>query len=230
MEDPWANAWGDQSRSSDTTVSSTPAWTAPAVSTTQDDDEDDISVPSWSNGPATSWGDAGVIKSSAWEPSASTWDTPSSPSIGAPSTETEEEETDDTPSQAVDGGEAEAGSTAVEPVEHTPTIPPVLPDPVVIPRTSTPFVGDDADGFGTFETGDEVEEDDPWAAEVKYDLPSAGADAWADSWKSPTDDVEADEPKDDLDDAWKAAREQKERQDRHVVCQSKKLRVLLTLT
>ena len=228
MEDPWANAWGDQSRSLDTTTTSTPVWTAPLAPAIQSDDEDDISVPSWSTGPATSWGDDETNKSSMWEPSEPTWDAPAPPVIEGPLSETEQEEADETSSSAVDEEETHTETTSVEAVDDTPAISPVLPDPVVIPRTTSPFVVDDADGFGTFETGDDVEEDDPWAADVKYKLPSAGADAWADSWKSPTDDVEDDESKDDLDDAWKAAKEQKERRDRHVVCQSIQLEAFLT--
>ena len=159
--------------------------------------------------------------STGWEPEPSTFDSISlnkdveEDLKPTSSTHTSDEDEDESISSA--------SSSPVAKVEHPPISPPAveplfLPPPSPkIPTLSIP-PPEDPDGFGTFETAEDLEAAEVWSpAHPSFpSLPSAdAAAAWGGAWEEPNSAAteEGSEP----DDAWETARQQKEKQDRHVV-------------
>lgn len=240
MEDPWANAWGDsnanalptQSTSAQTPSISSSTWSAPSVSAIHGDNEDDLSTHSWTVDPV--WDSSTGNKSSLWGSGApvESWNSINSTYGGISFRKSTEEALEsslitpvETPSGTPEHDSPISQHTTLPPIDPPPEIPSPSPPPFRAP-TPPPLppneVKDDADGFGTFESGDdEVEQDDQWTTGPAYVLPSAELNAWGDTTSStspepkPTSDPKASSKA--LDDAWARAIEAREKQDRHVV-------------
>jgi hypothetical protein len=208
MDDPWANAWGEPSKSSSSN------WSAPSVSTIHGDNEDDISTRSWTVEPTTHWDDASLTEaslwrnepSSTWQPAHSTFDTIPLSTVPAqipqfPTSSSEE------PEKSLSSSDSPPSSPISE--TQTPSLSP-SPKPLQLSRPATP------DAFGTFKGADEFEEptDESWKPTLS--LPSADADTWSPSWGE-SNTVEPPGTAEALDIAWETAKEQKAKQDRHVV-------------
>ena len=214
MDDPWANAWGEPSKSSSSN------WSAPSVSTIHGDHEDDISTRSWSVEPTTHWDEANLTEaslwrnepSSTWQPAHSTFDTIPLSTVPAqlpqfPTSRSEE------PEKSLTSSNNSHPSSPIS-ENQTPSLSPSLsPKPRRLSRPATP------DAFGTFKGADEFEEstDESWKPTLS--LPSADADTWSPSWgeSNESNSIEPPGTAEALDIAWETAKEQKARQDRHVV-------------
>ena len=212
MDDPWANAWGEPSKASSSN------WSAPSVSTIHGDHEDDISTRSWSVEPMTHWDEASLAEaslwrnepSSSWQPTDSTLDTIPLSTVPAqlpqfPTSSSEETEK---------SSSSDNSPPPSSPISETPSLSPSLsPKPPHISRTATP------DAFGTFKGADEFEEptDESWKPTLS--LPSADVDTWSPSWGESNELNSVNPPgtAEALEIAWETAKQQKERQDRHVV-------------
>lgn len=234
MEDPWANAWGEPSKSTlhehsiPSITGGASSWGAPSVSVIQGDHEDDLSTPAWSLKPTTSWGEPDIAETSLWgsdasarwNPAPSTFDRisltskdsiPENEPTSVESTFQELQDSDvSSPSLSSVADEeeprAESRETSPKPLSRSPVVPPL----------SLPSV-DDIDGFGTFETV--VEDPEEWGTPKKptFSLPSADALAWgAEPWEASNSAAEIADTTDE-DDEWEKARQRKEKQDQHVV-------------
>ena len=233
MEDPWANAWGEPSKSStpdsSVLVSGSSTWSAPSVSAIHGDNEDDLSASSWSAQPTSHWNDAEPIETSIWNTDApSTWAPTSSTfdrlslSSGFPS----EPEAPSSTSPSEDAGVIPSPishSVSLEPERHLQSTSSDVKPSETPPRTPLPptlVLDDDIDAFGTFETGEEAEDSGEWTPpRSNFNLPSAEVAALAPRWDYPgsaATDATHDTMK-ELDEAWDKAREAKEKQDRYVV-------------
>lgn len=225
MEDPWANAWGEPSKPT-FSQSSSLDWSAPSVSTIHDDHEDDISTRSWSIEPKTHWDESNVPQaslwsndlSSTWQPVHSTFDTIplstiSDPLPQFPTSISEEAEHSITSSSSLSQDDTPPPRSPISDPPPLSLSPPAKS--LDLSRPATP------DAFGTFKSADEFEEPlhESWSpARPTFSSPSADADAWT-SWGETNESNLVEEPEiaDELDNAWEAAKQQKERQDRHVV-------------
>ena len=206
MDDPWANAWGEPSKDSSSN------WSAPSVSTIHGDNEDDISTRSWTVEPTTHWDETSLTEaslwrnepSSSWQPANSTFDSIPLSTVPAqiPQFPTSEE-----PEKSLSSSDSPPSSPISE--TQTPSLSP-SPQPLHLSRPATP------DAFGTFKGADEFEEsaDESWKPTLS--LPSADADTWSPSWGE-SNTVEPPGTAEALDIAWETAKQQKAKQDRHVV-------------
>ena len=213
MEDPWANAWGEQFKEH-----SSSNWSAPSVSTIHGDHEDDISTRSWSVGPTTRWDEPNLTEtslwrnepSSTWQPAHSSFDTIPLSTVSVPLSQfptsiSEEPENSEIPPLSNDS--PRPGS----PISETPSLSPSpSPKPLHPSRPATP------DAFGTFKGADEPIHES-WKPTLS--LPLADADAWGESWgeSNESHSVEPLGTAEALDNAWETAKQQKARQDSHVV-------------
>ena len=248
MDDPWANAWGEP-KSSLTDAALSPDWSAPSVSVLHGDNEDDLSTPSWSTNPTTQWTEQDVSgsRASLWnhDTSNSAWNPPPS-TFDRISLHTDSNVQDESSFQIpISPGfrEFNARSPTPPPISVSPpaTTPPRIktpdsPSPVIqknstiVPSISIP-AAEDIDGFGTFETAPDTAESVGWSpSKPSLSLPSADVAAWGATWEEPfsgtTDD---NDDNDEVDDAWEVARQQKAKQDQHVVSTcSCSLRICLT--
>ncbi|KAF8817503.1 hypothetical protein BYT27DRAFT_7247377 [Phlegmacium glaucopus] len=225
MEDPWANAWGEQSKSTFSQPSSS-NWSAPSV---HGDREDDISTRSWSVEPTTTrWDESNVITeaslwsnepSSTWQPAQSTFDTIplSTGSVPLPQFPTAISEEPERPVSSSSSSLSQDDTPPLSsPISQTPPhshSPP--PKPLHLSRPATPDV------FGTFKGAAEFDEPthETWSpATPVFSLPSVEADAWGPSWgeSNQSNSVEEPETTHELDNAWETAKQQKEKQDLHV--------------
>jgi hypothetical protein len=212
MDDPWANAWGEPSKSSSS------SWSAPSVSTIHGDHEDDISTRSWTVEPTTHWDEASLTEaslwrnepSSTWQPAHSTFDTIALSTVPVqlpqfPTSTSEEQE------KSLSSSDNSPPSSPISETQ-TPSLSP-SPKPLHLSRPATP------DAFGTFKGADEFEEptDESWKPTLS--LPSADADTWSPSWGDSNESNSLEPPgtAEALDIAWETAKQQKARQDRHVV-------------
>ncbi|KAF8159615.1 hypothetical protein B0H34DRAFT_796844 [Crassisporium funariophilum] len=233
MDDPWANAWGEPSKSAahDPSLASSSTWSAPSVSVIHGDHEDDISIPSWSVEPPTQWNEPNVAEASLWgndSQSKLDWDTGQS-SFGAilskvsvpelrtsSPTLSSEDPQNSVPSSPTSSLKDE------DPPPRSPSLRPQSPPPLTLSFSPSPLslsAPGSPDPFGTFETAGDVQDSEAgsWSiAEPNYALPSADANAWGSSWQGPDSSSTVEEKTDDTDDAWETARQEKERQDRHV--------------
>lgn len=217
MDDPWANAWGEPSKPTFSQPSSS-NWSAPSVSTIHGDHEDDISTRSWSVEPTTHWDEPNVTEalwsnklSSTWQPAPSTFDTIPLSTVSIPAlqfhTSTSEE--------------AEKSLASSLSIDSPPPSSPISETSVSLslsPKLLHPSRPTTPDVFGTFKGAESAHES--WSpAKPTFSLPSADADAWGPSWSESNDSVSAEDPgtAEELDNAWETAKQQKERQDRHVV-------------
>ncbi|KDR80575.1 hypothetical protein GALMADRAFT_135713 [Galerina marginata CBS 339.88] len=234
MEDPWANAWGETSKSTLPEPSPLSAgsstWAAPSVSAIHGDNEDDLSASSWSAQPTTHWHEPDISETSlwnndvssasAWNPTPSTFDRISLSKDSASESETHfstplsEDIQHSLPSSPSPSFTRDKDPPSPSPHVKLPETPPHSPVPPSLSPES-----EDVDAFGTFETANEVTESADWSpSKPTFSLPSVDAVAWGASWDEP-DSAATDKTNDtsiELDDAWERARQEKEKQDRHV--------------
>ncbi len=241
MEDPWRNAWGDSPKP--VLPECNPLWAAPSISVLHADNEDDLSTPSWPSG----WSAEDLSADHVWSTAevSSTWDpTPTSDENSlaggysqqeSPRTETQEaggrssslpshEETwalsksrlqevstpHSIPSEALEISHVGPGSEDEEddtPQSSSSTISPPKPIPASL--------SEDVDGFGSFETGEDNLDKGSWTPtnSVLLPIPSTDPANWNSAWQ-----VESEHGSHEQEDAWEAARRQKEERDRHVAC------------
>jgi hypothetical protein len=209
MEDPWANAWGEPSRPTFSQPSGS-NWSAPSVSTIHGDHEDDISTPSWSVEPTTHWDESNETASlwrnepsSAWHPARSTFDTIPLSTISDPLPQPDKPVTS--------SSDSPPPSSPISETSHSHS-----PKSIHLSRPATPDV------FGTFKGADEFEKPshESWSpGKPTFSLPLSDADAWGPSWgeSNESNSVEESETTEELDTVWETAKQQKEKQDRHVV-------------
>ena len=69
MEDPWANAWGEPSKS----IFPEPTWASPPLSVLHGDHEDDLSTPSWPKGHTSDWAATDIAADDIWPSTSTTW-------------------------------------------------------------------------------------------------------------------------------------------------------------
>jgi len=246
MEDPWANAWGDSPKHVLPEPSS--LWAAPSVSVLHADNEDDLSTPSWPSGSGWSaedlsadhiWSTAEI--SSTWNPSSTSDENSLAGGYTqqeSPRTETqgagghsssslplhEEEETQtlskshqeisnhhSIPSEPLEIPHIGPGS---EDEEHDKT-PQSSPSPISPPKPIPASLSEDVDGFGSFETGEDNLDTGSWTPTNSVLPPVSSTDSanWNSAWQ-----VEFEHGSHEQEDAWEAARRQKEKRDRHVAC------------
>ena len=227
MDDPWANAWGEPKSSlPDAALSS--GWSAPSASVLHGDNEVDLSTPSWSTKPTTQWNDPGVSEASLWnhDTSTSAWNPPPSTfdKISLHADSIQHESSFQIP---ISPGfrEFNSGSPSPPPiiVGPPPASPPRIKTPdspslalpknsTIVPPISIP-AAEDIDGFGTFETAPDTAEFVGWSAsKPALSLPSADVAAWGATWEESFSEASH-----EIDDAWEVARQQKVKQDQHVV-------------
>lgn len=230
MDDPWANAWGEPKSSlPDAALSS--GWSAPSVSVLHGDNEDDLSTPSWSTKPTTQWNDQDVSASALWnhDTSTSAWNPPPSTfdriSLHTDSMQNESSfqipvspgfrefnARSPTPPPIIDSPPPASPPLIKTPDSPSPTLPQNSP---IVPSISIP-AAEDLDGFGTFETAPDTAESAGWSpSKPTLSLPSADVAAWGATWEEPFSETTDDSH--EVDDAWEVARQQKVKQDQHVV-------------
>ncbi|KAK0467243.1 uncharacterized protein EV420DRAFT_1700369 [Desarmillaria tabescens] len=213
MDNPWANAWGDDTRPQHSPSPPTP-WSVPATSN-NDHEEADIGIPSWSSH-ALQWN----------EPTTSLWGEKSNnePVLTNTDHDTHVELTAE-PDAAL-STEEDVLSRPESP-QYSPIASPELEIGVFSPPSLTlPSFRDEStedsrpesqpgspDAFGTFETGLRMDnaEADPWTPSK----PSFSSDPASTSWE--TDWALADRSSEtERDDEWEIAKQEKARRDLHV--------------
>ncbi|KAF9005980.1 hypothetical protein BDQ17DRAFT_1352508 [Cyathus striatus] len=227
MEDPWENAWGDPN--------SKPPYTTPA--THHQDLEADLSVPSWTIDSAIKWDEPSDTAGSLWKRESTpisnpSWVPPSSPydSIPLGNSPPQSNVQPFDPTQPV-------SDPTLSPAPQLPSFSQEAPSPIPLdsepplddfvessptPPSQTisePFEPGSPDAFGTFETAilsDSVDVD-PWTpAQPSFPSPEdTRTDAWgAPAWDAPQSASTVED--DAYVDEWEAAKQQKEKLDRHV--------------
>ncbi|KAK0188929.1 hypothetical protein F5146DRAFT_1225608 [Armillaria mellea] len=216
MDNPWANAWGDDTRPHHSS-SSTTSWSVP-VTLNNDHEEADIGVPSWSsesnalqwNELTTSlWGEKSNIESVV---------TNTGHDMGIKSTAELDVglSTEDVPSLPDSPQDSPVASGELEISVFTP---PSLPLPSFrdeSPEDSRPESRPGSpDAFGTFETGLHINnvEADPWTPSKPSfsDLSDTVSTSWETNW-APADSSSDTERVDE----WEAAKQEKARRDLYV--------------
>jgi hypothetical protein len=71
MEDPWANAWGEPSKSIFPDPS--PTWASPPLSVLHGDHEEDLSTPSWPKEHTSDWAATDIAADDIWPSTSTTW-------------------------------------------------------------------------------------------------------------------------------------------------------------
>lgn len=211
MDDPWANAWGDP-----TNPPATSSWSSHT-------EEADIGLPAWATATGAQWVETGAPDTTLWNdpatpaPQASIYD--SIPLGKAPAPVSDLECHNSPPNHQVDSvpTSPQLNSASPPPVSSpSPTDDSSLTpqrEPSLIPP-SPPQIPGSPDPFGSFETGLNEIEDEPWSSTApSFPVESVDAKAWGTPWGSTRSDAEEDE----RDDEWEAAKRQKEKQDRQVV-------------
>lgn len=104
------------------------------------------------------------------------------------------------------------------PAEHSDESLALEKEPSPAKARPVSSVPDDIDGFGVFETAHEVDEADGWGSPSRAGFTAPSGDPWAtaEPWGSESAAHAQEETSED--DAWEAARQQKAKQDLHVVC------------
>ncbi|KAF8967692.1 hypothetical protein BDZ97DRAFT_1802823 [Flammula alnicola] len=196
MEDPWANAWGDPSKSSlpdSSTLATSSTWSAPSVSVLQGDHEDDLSTSSWPIKPTSAWADPDIPETSLWVSDASTAWNPA-PSTFDRISLASKESVSETEMPFPESASQDVHESTV----HSPS------SSSTTDEAPHPTTAGDSEGWGS-------------PSRPAFSLPSGDVAAWgAETWEAPASAAETTERRDELDDAWETARQQKEKQDRHV--------------
>jgi hypothetical protein len=197
--------------------------------------------------------------SSTWNPRQSTFEDISLAEECKPqnSSQTEIREAETYPSSSLSFHEEEAWALSKTQLQEVqpPPLHPSFPETVSIPLDATNVgrgsevsqssssptsplaksasapMSEDVDGFGSFETGVDSQDKESWTPTDSTFPPMSSDDApnWDSAWQ-----VESEDRTSEQEDAWEAARRQKEKQDRHVARHSSPsfrsvLRFLITL-
>ena len=226
-DDLWGNAWGSPDDAKD--EKKPVVWSTPEKTTSDDPQEDDLSVPSWSStGPSLRWEEPSTALSPLWSTghhgttARQDWsldnpygDIPLGDSSQAelPNDDSSNDlESDPTPPTAQsDDVPASPPSVELE-LEEEVTSPRVL-SPVTTPRPSPP---PSPNAFGTFIAGAEHSDVVPFPSERG----SLGGQLYANEWDSPWRSAPAvvdDESLQHSDDEWKSAKLRQLEMDRRVV-------------
>ncbi|PBK72306.1 hypothetical protein ARMSODRAFT_1002446 [Armillaria solidipes] len=214
MDNPWANAWGDDTRPHHSS-SPTTSWSVPAT-LNNDHEEADIGIPSWSsntlqwNEPTTSlWGEKSNREPTVINTDHDTHiESTAEPDVGL--------STEDVPSLPVSPQDSPVGS-------GEPEISVFTPPSLALPSFRDESTEDSRpesrpgspDAFGTFETGLHMNnvEADPWTPSKPSfsDLSDSASTSWETDW-APVDSSSDTERVDE----WEAAKQEKARRDLHV--------------
>jgi hypothetical protein len=215
MEDPWANAWGEPTKTQNVSQNT---WTH------AQNPETDIALSSWATSNSdVKWSDPSDPQQTLWNSQLSVKEWNPSPydaiSAGQPS-QVEFTQPDRSPSPIITAEEISSPPLSSPVMNMQSLEPSSLPidDESSITRPHSPIPGS-PDAFGTFETGLDADGAgmDPWGHSADLPVPASGeADAWVPTWgeDKPKVEVEVDS---ELVDEWEAAKQRKEKQDRHVV-------------
>jgi hypothetical protein len=246
MEDPWANAWGDSSKPVPPETSPLWAAPSVSVLHADNEDDLSIpawpkgSVSGWSaeDLPADHiWSTTQI--SSTWDPSTSTFDEISLAGGHTAQTETQdarslssslslhEEEAWAHPKTQLQELQSQTvppepiPSETLETVNVSTTVKPGTEDEVgcrpspqilLLQKSTSALSSEDVDGFGSFETGEEKQDKESWTpTNSVFPLSSTDTGNWDSAWQ-----VESEDGNKGREDAWEAARRQKEERDRHV--------------
>lgn len=215
MDELYGNAWGDSSDLAGDIQPSKPTWTAPKLTT--HDEEADLAAPSWSTGESVQWNEPSE------ESHEFNW-TSNDPDLAwtadsvyhdiqirsSPSQEPEDESSAPT-STASDVGEEsreKPSSTILTVVDDIQLTSPALE---VLQLTSPLSRSPSPDGFGTFESGIETAKS-PVITSLSRDIEE---DAWSSPWMG-TEETDREEADGKVDE-WESARREKEKLDRKIV-------------
>lgn len=219
MDDPWANAWGEPVKHTTESKSN------------HHDSEADLAAPSWVPGPGIQWSEPSGDQTTLWQPTSSGKEWITSPYESITFGKNSPDILDENPPTE----EPEPVETAPVPSPVLTVTNPMLDEVTSNVHTSSPISAspvaseiDNPDAFGTFETGADVDEADvdPWSRpSISRDIDSTenlDTNAWAPSWGaqySEAADRSVREPGKRVDsvDEWEAAKQQKAKQDQHVV-------------
>lgn len=235
MDDLYGNAWGDSSDIAGDVHVPTTTWTAPKLTT--HNEEADLAAPSWSTGAGIGWNepsqDAHEFKWSsndpdlAWSADTTFQDIPiqmsiesevvHTPSVPLSQDSEEEPEDDDQEDDSTDHAEPQNDAIPLS----APAIPSTpfaseLETGLKPPLSSPPLSRSPSpDGFGTFESGFETTSG---VAVGSLSPGIAEEEDWGSPWVGTAREDETGESK-PVDD-WEAARQQKEKLDKRIVCTS----------
>ncbi|KAF9462928.1 hypothetical protein BDZ94DRAFT_1260194 [Collybia nuda] len=219
MDDPWANAWGEPSKHN---INSPSTW-VPSTTNDVQDSETDLAMPSWATGAEVEWAEPSDAQGALWGANlpSKEWTTSPYDSIylGKSSVEELPQPSEFLPPEPTRLSSPAPSSHLIEtrPLENNA----VTSQPSSTAASSFKSISppDSPDAFGTFETGLNSSEPDTdsWPPSGAVSDPtSLEADAWGDSGWGVTSSV-SDVPRDKKPiDEWENAKQQKERQDRHV--------------
>ncbi|KAK0488923.1 hypothetical protein IW261DRAFT_1442297 [Armillaria novae-zelandiae] len=214
MDNPWANAWGDDTRPHHSSPPTT-SWSVPAT-LNNDHEEADIGIPSWSSN-ALQWNEP---TTSLWEEKSNSESVVTSNDQDTLIESTAEPDlglsTEDVPSSPESPQDSPVASGELEIGAFTPpslTLPAFREESTEDTRPESRPGSPDA--FGTFETGlrmDNVEAD-PWTPSKPSfsDLSDSASTSWETNW-APTDNSSDTERVDE----WEVAKQEKARRDMHV--------------
>ncbi|KAI0272471.1 hypothetical protein BC834DRAFT_966495 [Gloeopeniophorella convolvens] len=220
MDDLWGNAWGGPGHDDERKPSS---WSSPAKPQNEDEQEDDLAIPSWSTGTDIRWDEPTHTQSPLWS---------------QPQHATDSWSLDDNPYSDIPLG---ASHSAQSPVDDTiavePSGPPsplepsdnfrVSPPPVSVveesspseappsPRSSRTSTPPSPDAFGTFTTGAESEDPTPWNAADGIYGGNVESNSWGSAWGNAPEEAE-DGDGQQVDDEWEAAKRRQLEMDRRV--------------
>ncbi|RDB23538.1 hypothetical protein Hypma_009042 [Hypsizygus marmoreus] len=226
MDDPWANAWGEPAKPA---INPQNTWVSPANPVLDAQDaEADLAMPSWATGAGVHWAEPSEDQATLWHPTSPTKEWITSPydniSLGKASQDelsqvddrTTSPEPDETTTSSSSSSPAAAhqslGSTILDDIATNSNARSPTPTLASTPEPGSP------DGFGTFETGLDVDEADvdPWSRSiVSPPSESPETSVWVPSWGTPDMEVAA-QTEDKRVDEWETAKLRKERQDKHV--------------
>lgn len=231
MDDPWANAWGEPAKSTAEPHTLWAGSTFKTINDTSDLDssEADIGMPSWTTGAGIQWAEPSEHQASLWgttlppkEWAPSPYDSISLEKASAEALDHHDSSPSPEPKEPSPPSSPEASSKTIDisifPLENEMTIPQFRTSSPTSPHSPPTPIPDSPDAFGTFETGLVDENDvDPWSHSI---APPGSAPVEASTWdpewrtQSSEEGIEGGSRKID---EWEIAKQQKERQDRHVV-------------
>ena len=227
MDDLWGNAWGSPDDAKD--ERKPVVWSPPEKTRTDNPQEEDLSVPSWSSGPSIQWDAPSATLSPLWSTShhgASVqhdWSLDDNPygdiPLGSPSqTELPNDhssndlESDPTPpTTQVD--EIPASPPSAELGIEEEVIPPQVLSSVTTPRSSPP---PSPNAFGTFVAGAEHSDVVPFSSKRDSSGGQLYANEWDSPWKSAPAVVEDESLQHNVDE-WESAKIRQLEMDRRVV-------------
>ena len=229
MDDLYGNAWGEPPKNKNDAApfssSSAATWVSPKLSLPAQE-ESDLAAPSWSTGAGLSWdepaGDAHGFNWANTDPDlawgASTYEETEkkSPYEQLGQEVTKAESVPEEPEEDEESTDKPSTESAASTPSSRPPSPPAVTEDVRVEQFPAEEEAQppspDADGFGTFETGDD-HDSHAYAADVD---PNIEADAWGSPWGvSQESTKEEDEARVD---EWEAARQHQEKLDKKIVC------------